>query len=138
MFFAIVGQMQVDHDKAEQADGDVDEENHAPMKVADDEAAGDGAEHGTDETGNRDETHGANQFRFGEGANEGQPADGDHHGAAAALQNAAGHQQVNAGGDAAEQRPEREEPMAEANTRRVPKRSATQPLMGMNTARLNV
>ena len=29
-------------------------------------------------------------------------------------------------------------PMAEANTRRVPKRSAIQPLTGMKTARLNV
>jgi hypothetical protein len=29
-------------------------------------------------------------------------------------------------------------PIAEAKTRRVPKRSAIQPLMGMNTARLNV
>ncbi len=29
-------------------------------------------------------------------------------------------------------------PMAEANTRRVPKRLAIQPLMGMKTARLKV
>ncbi len=29
-------------------------------------------------------------------------------------------------------------PMAPANTRRVPKRSAIQPLMGMNMARLKV
>ncbi len=29
-------------------------------------------------------------------------------------------------------------PMAEANTRRVPKRFAIQPLIGMNTARLRV
>ena len=29
-------------------------------------------------------------------------------------------------------------PMADANTRRVPKRLAIQPLMGMNTARLSV
>ena len=29
-------------------------------------------------------------------------------------------------------------PMADANTRRVPNRSATHPLTGMNTARLNV
>ena len=29
-------------------------------------------------------------------------------------------------------------PIAEANTRRVPNRSAIQPLIGMNTARLNV
>ena len=29
-------------------------------------------------------------------------------------------------------------PIADANTRRVPNRSAIQPLMGMNTARLNV
>jgi len=29
-------------------------------------------------------------------------------------------------------------PIAEANTRRVPKRSAIHPLIGMNTARLNV
>jgi hypothetical protein len=29
-------------------------------------------------------------------------------------------------------------PMADANTRRVPKRSAIQPLIGMNTARLSV
>ena len=29
-------------------------------------------------------------------------------------------------------------PIAEANTRRVPNRSAIQPLMGMKTARLNV
>ena len=40
--------------------------------------------------------------------------------------------------DPAQERAEGEEPMALANTRLVPKRSAIQPLIGMKTARLSV
>ncbi len=38
----------------------------------------------------------------------------------------------------AQERAQGEQAMAEANTRRVPNRSAIQPLIGMNTARLRV
>jgi hypothetical protein len=70
LLFAVVGQMQVDHDQADEADGNVEEEDDAPVEVADDEASGDGAEHGSDQRGDGDEAHGADEFGFGEGADE--------------------------------------------------------------------
>ncbi len=105
----IVGQVFVDEIEANEADGNVDEENQAPVEIADDEAAGDGAEHGTDEAGNGDEAHGANEFGLGKGAHHGEAANGDHHGAAAALQNAAGDEGVDVGGNAAQEGAERED-----------------------------
>ena len=102
VLFAIVGQMAVDQVQADQADRDVHEEDQSPVKIRDDQAARDRTQHRADQTGNRDETHGPDQFGFSEGAHHGQTADRDHHGSAAALQDAAGHQHVNVAGDAAE------------------------------------
>ena len=70
-------------------------------KVADDKAARNGAEHGANQPWNGDEAHGADEFGFGECSHQRQPADGHHHGPAAALQDPAGHQQVNVAGYAA-------------------------------------
>ena len=66
MLLAVIRQMQIDHVQADQADRDVHEEDDAPVKVADDQAAGDGSEHGADQAGDGDEAHGADQFGFGE------------------------------------------------------------------------
>src|SRR5277367_3646277 len=101
--------MQIDHQQADQSDGDVDEKDESPMQVADDQAAGDGPEHGTDQGGNGDEAHGANQFGFGERPHQGQAADRNHHGSANALQNAESDQQVDVAGHAAEERTQRED-----------------------------
>ncbi len=43
MLLAIIRQMQVDEDQAGEPDGNVDEEDDAPVQVPDDEAAGDAA-----------------------------------------------------------------------------------------------
>ena len=109
IFFGVVGQVEVDHDEAGDADGDVEKEDDAPMEVVDDEAAGDGAEHGGDERGNGDEAHDADEIGLGEGSDQGESAYRDHHGAAHALHDAECDQQMNVGGDAAEKRAQRED-----------------------------
>src|SRR5258706_10566070 len=95
--------------QAAQADGYVDEEYDAPMKISDDQAAQDRPEHGADQTRHGDEAHGADEFGFGKGAHHDEPAHGEHHGAAAALQHPAGHQPVDIARHAAEKRAERED-----------------------------
>ena len=52
--------MAIDEIEADETDRNVDEKNEAPVEIADDEAAGDRAEHRSDEAGDGDETHGAN------------------------------------------------------------------------------
>jgi len=100
-FFAVVGKVEVDEDQADEADGDVEEEDDAPVEVVDDEAAGHGAEHGCDEGGDGDEAHGAEEIGFAEGADQGEAADGHHHGASATLQDAAGDEYMDVAGEAA-------------------------------------
>src|ERR1017187_1653517 len=95
LLFAVVGQMQMDEDQACEADGDIEEEDEAPVQIADDEASGDGSEHRSYQGRDGDEAHGADEFGFGECSHQGEPADGDHHRSAAALQDAARDQQVN-------------------------------------------
>src|ERR1700685_1597851 len=91
---AIVGQMEIDHNQPDQADRDVEEKDDAPVEIADDQTAGDGSEHGSDEGGDGDEAHGAEEIGFGEGPDEGEAAYGHHHGAAASLQDGAGNEEV--------------------------------------------
>ena len=102
VLFAIVRQMEIDHQQTEDADRDIHEKDEPPVKVSDDEATRDGSQHGANQAWNGDEAHGADELGFGKCAHQGQPAHRHHHGSAAALQDAAGHQQVNVGGDAAE------------------------------------
>ena len=106
--FAIVRQMQIDHHQTNQPDWEIHKKDQPPMKISDNQAAGDGAQHGTNQAGNRHETHGANEFRFGERPHDGQPSHRHHHGSAAALQDAAGHQHMDVGGYPAQQRSEGE------------------------------
>src|ERR1700686_965628 len=101
--------MPMDQYQAAQADGYVDEEYDAPVKISDDQAAEERPEHGADQTRHGDEAHGADELGFGKGSDHGEPSHGKHHGAAAALQHAAGHQQVDIIRDAAEKRAERED-----------------------------
>src|ERR1700726_1302626 len=46
--FAVVGEMQVDQDQADEANRNIHEEDKAPVEVSDDQAAGNGSEHGAD------------------------------------------------------------------------------------------
>ncbi len=101
--------MPIDQDEAAQADRNVDEENHAPMKVADDGAAEYRSQHGADQSRNGDKAHGIDELGFRKGTHHGDAAHRNHHGAAAALQDAARHQQVNVAGNSAEQRAERKD-----------------------------
>ena len=66
-FCAVVRQVPVDHAQPGEADRDVDEKNHAPMKISDDQSAGDGPSIGPIRPGNRDETHGADELGLREG-----------------------------------------------------------------------
>ena len=116
----VIRQVLAHQDQPEEADRDVDEENHAPVEIGDDQSAEQRSEHRTDEPRNRDEAHGADQLGFRERAHQGEPAHGQHHGAAAALQDAARDQHVDVGREAAKKEPSVNTPMADANTRRVP------------------
>lgn len=103
VWLAEVGKVDVDEDEASDADGDVEEEDISPVKVVNDEAPHHRAEHGRDESGNGDEAHGAEQVGFAEGTDESEAADGNHHGSAAALQNAAEDEDVDVGREAAKE-----------------------------------
>src|ERR1700683_2465524 len=101
--------MTMDEIQTEQADRHVDEEDDSPVKVADDEPAGDGPEHRANQRRYGDEAHGADQLRFGERPDHREAADGHHHGSAEALEDAASHEDVDVARDAAENRTQREE-----------------------------
>jgi hypothetical protein len=92
--FPVVGQMQIHQNQADQTDGNVEEEDHPPVKIGDDQTAGDGPEHGSDQGRYGNETHGAEKIGFGERPHQSQPSYGHHHGAAAALQDAAGNEHM--------------------------------------------
>ena len=109
VFFAVVREMPIDQVQAQKANGEIDEEDDAPVKIADNEAADQRTEHGANQTGDGDEGHGPDEFGFGKRSHHGQPAHRDHHGAAAALEDAASHQNMDVAGEAAENRAEREE-----------------------------
>ena len=93
--FAVVRQMQIDEDQARQADRDIEKEDDAPVKIANDEASGDRPEHGGDQGRYGDKAHGAQQIRLRKGSHQREPADRHHHRSAAALQDAACDEQVN-------------------------------------------
>ena len=107
--FAVVRQMQIDHEQTDEADRKVHEKDDSPVKISDDQAAGDGSEHGTNQTRDGDEAHGADEFGLGKRPHQGEPAHGHHHGSAAALQDAARDQHMDVARYAAEKRPQGEE-----------------------------
>ena len=114
LLFAIIGQMQINEDQTRQANRNIEEEDKAPMKIPDDQAAGDGAEHGSDQGWDGNKAHGAQQIGLGECSHQSEPAYRHHHGPAAALQDATRDQQMDVARYAAEKRTQGEE----ANRRR--------------------
>ena len=48
--FAIIGQMQIDHQQTDEADRNIHEKDESPMKVSDDQTAGDRSQHGADQS----------------------------------------------------------------------------------------
>ena len=96
--------------EAEQSDRHIDEKHCAPMQVGGDQATGDGTDHGADQARDGDEAHGLDQVGLVVGARERHAADRRHHGAAGALQDAAGNQRVDVRREAAKYRPESEQP----------------------------
>src|SRR5439155_22187316 len=104
VLLSIVREMPMDQIQTEQANRQVDEKDDSPMKVPNNETAGDGPEHGANQTGYGNEAHGADKLRFGECPHHGEPAHRQHHGAAAALQDAAGDEDVDVARNAAEKR----------------------------------
>ncbi|CAL4868977.1 hypothetical protein MMA231_03267 [Asticcacaulis sp. MM231] len=96
-FFAVVRHVETDEQKAQDADRNIDEEDDPPVQVVNDQAADQRPQHRRYQGGHGDEAHGAHQIGLGKGAHHDEPTDGRHHGAAHALQDAAGHQHVNVG-----------------------------------------
>ena len=50
LLFAVVRQMEIDHQQTEDADRNIHEKDDSPVKIADDKAAGDGSEHGANQS----------------------------------------------------------------------------------------
>src|SRR5262249_7773134 len=108
LFLTVVRQMQKDQNQAGNADRYVDEENVTPMQVPDNQPAGERTQRRTDQRGNRDEAHGANEFRFVERAYQREASDGNHHRSTETLEYAAEHEELNVGGKSTEKRPQGE------------------------------
>ncbi len=106
----IVGQIAIDEIETQKPDRQVDEEDHPPVEVTDDQTAGQRPEQRPDQTRDGDEAHRADQLGAGEGPHNGEPSDRHHHRPAAPLQDPAEHQHMNVRRDAAEERPDREQP----------------------------
>jgi len=102
--------MQIHHDQAQQADGNIEEKNYSPVRVAHNQSAGDRPQHRRHQSRNRNKAHHAQQVRPGKGPHQRQPAYGHHHGPAHALDDAAGNEQMNVAAQPAEQRPQCEQP----------------------------
>ena len=100
IFLPVIGQMAIDKIKTKQADRQVDEKNQPPMKITDDESAGDRAEHRADQTGNRHEAHCADEFGFWKCPHQCQSSHRHHHRPTETLQNATRHEQMDAVRDA--------------------------------------
>ena len=88
----MLGMYQVTSMKPMRADRHVDEENPAPRIVRHDEAADRRPDHRTQHRGHGQIRHRGDQLGFGDGLQNDQAADRDHHGAAEALQNTRGDQ----------------------------------------------
>jgi hypothetical protein len=65
VLFAIVGQMEIDHQQTEDPDRYIQEKDKPPVKVPHDKATGNGSQHGTNQTGNGHKAHGSNELGFG-------------------------------------------------------------------------
>ena len=102
ILFAIVRQMQINQKQAGNSDWKIHKKYKSPLQVSDDKTAGDRPKHWADQTWNGDEAHGADELGFVERPHQGEPADRDHHGSAAALQDATGNQQMDVARYAAE------------------------------------
>src|SRR5579862_1493314 len=101
--------MQIDHDQADDSDGNVEEENHAPVEVGNDKSTGDWSEHGSDQGWYRYKAHDLNEVGFGEGPDQGQSAYRNHQRSTHALEDAARDEQMNIVAESAQQRAQREE-----------------------------
>ena len=99
----------VGEEEGEQADGDVDEEDPAPVVVVGDPAAEDGADGRRGDDGDGVEREGRGAFGWREGVDEDGLFDRREAAAADALQDAGDEHDVEAGGDAAEERRDGEE-----------------------------
>ena len=108
LLFAVVRQMQIDEDQARESNRNIQEENDAPVKIADDQASGDRSEHGRHQGWYGNKAHGAQKIRLGECSHQGEPAHRHHHRAAATLQDAAGDQQMDVARYSAQKGPEGE------------------------------
>src|ERR1700686_3006839 len=101
--------MKINQAQTDEADRKVHEKNDSPMKISDNQSTGDWSEHGTNQTWDGDEAHGADEFGLSKRPYDGEPPHWHHHGSSAALQDAARDQHVDVGRYTAEKRSQREE-----------------------------
>jgi hypothetical protein len=119
---------------SDEADAKVYEKDNPPVRISDDQATGDGSEHGTDQTCDGDEAHGSDQFGLGKRSHYGESPTGT---IMAPPQPCMMRHATNTWMlvDMPQRNdPSVKSPIAEANTRRVPNRSAIHALIGMKTA----
>src|SRR5271167_2345263 len=102
--------MQIDHQQPDEPNRNIHEKNESPVQISDDETARNRSKHGADQSWDRHKTHRADELGFRKGSHQSEPAYRHHHGSAAALQDAAGHKQMNVAGNAAKKRSQREKP----------------------------
>src|ERR1700689_3103481 len=95
VLFAVVWQVQENQDQTHQSNWNIQEEDDPPMKITDDEAPGDGAQHGSDQGWHGNKAHHAQQVRLGKCSHQSQPAHGNHHRSAATLQDSTPNEQMN-------------------------------------------
>ena len=95
------GHMAQDQDEADGGDGQVDEEDPAPVGEGDDGAAEDRADHRAEEGGHGQDGEGADELGLRGGAQQDQPADWTHEGAGRALGDPGGHERRKGSGQAA-------------------------------------
>ena len=136
--FLEIADEQVDEDDAQDADRDVDEEDPAPRPIGDDEAAERRAHDRADQRRDADIGHRTHQIGFfarsaaapaaRPAPSAPRPCPGRMRAATRAASELAIPQPIE---------PKVKTTIATLNTRRAPNRSAVQPLIGMNTARLS-
>ena len=98
-----------DRPAAENAHGQVDQEDPVPAQVLHHPAAHRGADQRAEQAGDGDKAHDPHQFRARIGLEHHQPADGQHQGTTQALDDPCADQLVESAGQGAEQRAETEQ-----------------------------
>ena len=118
-FLADVGDEECGEHDAEDADRDVDPEDPRPARIGRHEAADRRSKYRAEQAGHGEPGEGGDEFRLADGAQDHQPPDRHHHGAADALDDAGEDQHLHRACRAAEHRAHRED--EDGDTEDVPR-----------------